>query len=125
MEKNTSQIKFDISEIISVEKGNIGKAKTGEIPIEQCVVAFSIKPNGYERKVKALLKGKIAFYTYLTYLENLYAKADALSDGEDFFMVKIPSAGFTGEIREQRTDEVVYHNIKELEFVFHYKVIQK
>ena len=69
-----TQQKFDISEIISVEKGNIGKARTGEIPIEQCVVAFSIKPSGLERKVKALLKGKVAFYTYITYLENLYAK---------------------------------------------------
>lgn len=120
-----SQVKFDVAEIMSVEKGNVAKVTSGEIPVEQCVVAFSIKPSGFERTVKALLKGKVAFYTYMTYLNDLYSKADTISDGEDFFMVKIPSAGFTGEVREQRTNEVVYHNIKELEFVFHYKVIQK
>ena len=120
-----SQQKFNVCEVLSVEKGNVARVAAGEIPVEQCVVAFSIKPNGYERTVKALLKGKVAYYTYITYLENLYAKADTLTDGDDFFMVKIPTAGFTGDLRESRPNEVVYHNIKELEFVFHYKVIQK
>ena len=120
-----TKVTFTPAEVLTVEKGNVDRVTSKEISIEQCVVAFTIKPCGFEKSVKALLKGKIAYHTYNMYLADVFTKADVLKDEEDFFMVKVPSAGFTGRLREQRPKEVIYDNIKELEFLFHYKVIQK
>lgn len=110
-------VKVTNAPILSVERGNINKT-------DNPVIAFSVEIDGIEKKVKALVKGKMAKTIYYNFLHSGKTKPDTKEETDEYYgMEKYVTVSFTGNERETRETEIVLDGIRDVVFNYEYRII--
>lgn len=113
-----SGVSITNAQVVSVEKGNVGKGPIG------VVCAFSVRPEGYNKNVKALLKGELAVVVYQNFLEQGKSTDSLLEDPNlDYAIKRTVLVSFKGNIREDRPTELVVQDLTDVKFNYSYEVV--
>lgn len=98
--------------ISSVEKGNIEKTVTSP------VCAFSVN-NGNGKKIKLILKDKLAIAIWNNFLKDKRTM-DSVNSANSININKEVFVNFEAELKDYKYGEIITHNPKNLSFNFSY-----